>query len=138
MRALAMSVSGKVHRPRILALGALLFLAAVTIGCGREAREQAKRWTGGDPSRGKTAIPRFGCSSCHTIPGISGADGLVGPPLDRIANRMYIAGSVPNTPQNMIRFLAHPHGPNPTTAMPEMSIPERDVRDIAAYLYTLR
>jgi len=119
--------------------GALLVLAAVACGgCGRGADERASRWTGGEPSRGKLAIRRFGCSSCHTIPGITGADGLVGPPLDRLASRAYIAGSVPNTPPNLIRFLAHPHGPHPTTAMPEMRIPERDLRDIAAYLYTLR
>jgi cytochrome c len=115
-----------------------LVLFAASLACGREQRERAKRWTGGDPSRGETAIRHFGCSSCHTIPGIRGADGLVGPPLDRIAGRLYIAGSVPNTPQNLMRFLAHPHGPHPTTAMPEMQIPERDIRDIAAYLYTLR
>ena len=80
---------------------------------------------------------RYGCSSCHSIPGVPGADGLVGPPLDRIASRAYIAGRTTNTPENMMRFLAHPHGTDPQTAMPEMGIPDRDVRDLAAYLYTL-
>lgn len=111
-------------------------LAAVC--CGNPSKEEAARWTGGDPSRGKLAIRRFGCSSCHTIPGVPGADGLVGPPLDRIASRVYLAGRVTNTPKNMMDFLAHPHGTDPATAMPEMAIPDRDVRDIAAYLYTLR
>jgi|SRR5438128_373805 len=118
---------------------ALVVIAAIACGqCDRAVEQRASRWTGGEPSRGRLAIRRFGCSSCHSIPGIRGADALVGPPLDRIASRVYIAGSVPNTPQNLMRFLGHPHGPHPTTAMPEMRIPERDLRDIAAYLYTLR
>jgi cytochrome c len=113
-------------------------LLVVAVGCHGDAEKQAAEWTGGDPSRGRIAARRFGCSSCHTIPGVAGADGLVGPPLDRIADRTYIAGRVTNTPANMMRFLSHPHGADPQTAMPEMGIPDRDVRDIAAYLYTLR
>src|SRR5439155_19674909 len=58
--------------------------------------------------------------------------------LDSIASRVYIGGSLPNTPQNLMTFLMHPHGTNPKTAMHEMGIPPRDERDIAAYLYTLK
>ncbi|HSD71590.1 MAG TPA: cytochrome c oxidase assembly protein [Thermoanaerobaculia bacterium] len=120
-------------------IATLLIALMMTLGCNRDAEFRAARWTGGGlPSRGKHAIRRFGCSSCHAIPGIPGADGLVGPSLERIASRVYIAGSVTNTPQNMMRFIAHPHGVDPQTVMPEMGIPDRDVRDIAAYLYTLR
>lgn len=36
--------------------------------------------TGGLASRGKQVIVMKGCGSCHTIPGINGAQGLVGPP----------------------------------------------------------
>lgn len=116
----------------------LVALVAGAARCGGDAAKEASRWTGGEPSRGKATIRKFGCASCHTIPGVPGADGLVGPPLDRIASRGYIAGHLTNTPANMMRFLAHPHGTDPRTSMPEMGIPDRDVRDIAAYLYTLR
>ncbi|HEY6066825.1 MAG TPA: c-type cytochrome [Thermoanaerobaculia bacterium] len=119
--------------------GGVLLLAglALSAGCSRAKEREAARMTGGDPRRGETSIRRYGCGSCHTIPGIAGADALVGPPLDRIASRVYIAGRVPNTPDNLMAFLAHPHGVDRQTAMPEMAIPDRDVRDIAAYLYTL-
>jgi len=120
-----------------LALPAVLALAGA-LGCHGEDEKQAARWTGGDPQRGRAAMRRFGCSSCHSIPGVPGADGLVGPPLDKIANRLFIAGRTANTPENMMRFLAHPHGTEPHTAMPEMGIPDREVRDLAAYLYTLK
>jgi cytochrome c2 len=115
-----------------------LFVAAMLSGCSRDRQREARQWTGGEPWRGREAMQRYGCTSCHTIPGVPGAVGLVGPPLDHIASRAYIAGHVPNTPANMMRFLANPHGTDRQTVMPEMGIPDRDVRDLAAYLYTLR
>ena len=69
--------------------------------------------------------------------GVPGADGLVGPPLDRIASRTYLAGRLPNTPQNLLRWIRDPQGISPGTAMPPMGVSEKDGRDIAAYLYTL-
>jgi cytochrome c2 len=62
----------------------------------------------------------------------------VGPPLTHVASRVYIAGKFPNTPDHMREFISRPHVADPTIAMPEMGIPDQDVRDIAAYLYTLR
>jgi cytochrome c len=34
----------------------------------------------GDPSKGEALIRKLGCGSCHDIPGIIGAHGMVGPP----------------------------------------------------------
>ena len=132
--------AGPRSRDSRVATNALLMLAILlSTGCEEhETKGQAARLTGGDPDRGAIAIRNFGCTSCHKIPGIRGADGLVGPPLDSIASRAYIAGRRANTPEEMMDFLAHPHDTDRQTAMPEMGIPERDVRDIAAYLYTLK
>jgi cytochrome c1 len=94
--------------------------------------------TGGDPHKGRIAIERYGCQSCHTIPGIRGADGLVGPPLTKIASRVYIGGVLPNTPDNMIRWIRNPKEIDQLTAMPNTGVSEPDARDIAGYLYTLR
>jgi cytochrome c2 len=94
--------------------------------------------TGGTPARGREAIRSYGCQSCHTIPGVTGAKALVGPPLTGIASRSYIAGVMSNTPQHMIEWLRNPPGIDSKTAMPNMNVTERDARDIAAYLYTLR
>ena len=65
-------------------------------------------------------------------------DGEVGPPLDRIAGRYYLAGHLQNTPANMVRWIQHPQQVEKGTAMPEMGVTDSDARDIAAYLYTLR
>lgn len=93
---------------------------------------------GGDARAGRDEIRKYGCYACHTIDGIAGAHGLVGPPLDGIATREYIAGELPNTAANLMRWIQHPRQVEPHTLMPEMGVSEQDSRDIAAYLYTLR
>src|SRR5215203_2022917 len=89
-----------------------------------------------DPGREKIAY--YGCASCHTIPGIDGADGLVGPSLEHLANRAYIGGVLENTPGNLVRWIQNPPQVDPKTAMPNVRVSESDAREIAAYLYTLR
>jgi cytochrome c len=115
----------------------LTFLLALS-SCDREAERAATEMTGGTPAKGKAAIRRYGCATCHTIPGISGANGLVGPPLTRIASRVYLAGRLQNTPDNMIRWIQNPQAVDDKTAMPSLGLTDMDARDIASYLYTLK
>lgn len=91
-----------------------------------------------DPERGKTAILQYACVTCHRVPGVAGANAPVGPPLDRIGTRAVLAGVLPNTPENMVRWLREPQKVNPRSAMPDLGLTERDARDIAAYLSTLK
>ena len=93
--------------------------------------------SGGDAARGRMVIEKYGCASCHTIPGIPG-DANTGPPLDRIGSRVYIAGVLLNTPDNMLLWLRDPPTVDPKTAMPDVGATDDELRDIAAYLYTLR
>lgn len=93
---------------------------------------------GGDIERGRVAIRQYACQTCHFIPGVTGADKLVGPPLSGIASRKYLAGVLTNTPEHMVEWIRHPQRIDPLSAMPELGVSERDARDIAAYLYTLR
>ncbi|HSM54632.1 MAG TPA: cytochrome c3 family protein [Candidatus Sulfomarinibacteraceae bacterium] len=91
----------------------------------------------GDPELGAEALDRYGCGSCHTIPGIKGADALVGAPLTAWSERHYIAGSLPNTPSNLVRWIMDPQEIEPGTLMPDLGVTEADARHMAAYLYTL-
>ena len=100
--------------------------------------DEVRRMTHGDPDAGKLKIRNYGCQACHTIPGVTGADAVVGPPLTHWAKRVYIAGEVPNTPENLQHWIQHPTQVEPKTAMPEMGVTEQDSRDIAAYLYMIR
>jgi cytochrome c len=104
--------------------------------CSRQAASTLV--PGGDPARGKTQILAYGCGSCHVIPGVSGARGLVGPPLTQFAYRAFIAGEVPNNSQFLVRWISVPQAIEPGTAMPNLGVSEAQARDIAAYLYTLR
>jgi cytochrome c2 len=93
---------------------------------------------GGDPERGREVMAGYGCGSCHTIPGVAGANTSVGPPLIEFAYRQYIAGQLPNTPDNLVAWLMDPQAIEPGTVMPNMGVTEDDARDMAAYLATLR
>jgi putative membrane protein len=118
---------------------AALVVVLLVSGCTADPEKQwAAEMTGGTPMRGEAAIRSYGCQSCHSIPGIPGATALVGPPLAGIASRSYIAGVLSNTPDHMIEWLRNPPAIDSKTAMPNMKVTERDARDIAAYLYTLR
>ncbi len=92
----------------------------------------------GDADRGERVILRHRCGDCHDIPGVRGARGVIGMPLERFALRTYIAGEVPNTPENLVRWIRDPEQIEPHTAMPNLGLDEREARDAAAYLYTLR
>lgn len=91
----------------------------------------------GNAADGRKAVEQYLCATCHVIPGIVGARHHVGPPLAGIANRLYIAGVLPNTPANMLRWLRDPTEVDPQSAMPDFGVSEQDARDIAAFLSTL-
>lgn len=90
------------------------------------------------PKDAPAAMRRYGCSSCHTIPGVTGARALVGPSLDKFAQRQFIAGRIPNEPDNLMHWIQDPQGMKPMTAMPNMGVTDDDARNIAAYLYGLQ
>jgi cytochrome c len=63
---------------------------------------------------------------------------LVGPPLSQVASRVYLAGRLQNTPDNMIHWIQNPQGVDEKTAMPNLGVTDMDARDITSYLYTLK
>ncbi len=115
-----------------------ILLAFVLFACrGDNAGEAYSTATGGDAAHGHQLIVDKGCPACHSIPGVRVPGGLVAPSLDGIARRTFIAGEIPNTPDNLVRWLHDPHAVEATTAMPTMGLTKEEARDVAAYLYTL-
>lgn len=112
---------------------ACLLAAAVLAGCGSEPRPAL----GGDPENGRLLLRQFGCGSCHRIPGVAAADADVGPPLAGVGRRVYLAGVLPNTPENMSQWIRDPQRFAPGTAMPDLQVTEQQARDIVAYLQGL-
>lgn len=114
----------------------MLLLAAATTGCG--GADPAQLVPGGDAERGRQLIAVYGCGACHSVPGVPGASGAVGPPLDGFGDRAFIAGSLPNEPEALMRWIRAPQSVEPGTVMPDLGVGAGQARHIAAYLYTLR
>jgi cytochrome c2 len=74
-----------------------------------------------DPERGRLLLRQFGCGTCHRIPGM--------------ARRVYLAGTVPNTRENMARFIRAPQSMKPQTLMPDLRVGEAHAADMVAYLW---
>jgi cytochrome c len=126
------------HLRRLVAVLAIALPLASACEPTDGGAASANQITGGDAARGRELIRSYGCGTCHSIPGVTGAGGLVGPPLGGIASRSYIGGVLPNAPDNMLRWLQNPRAVDPLTAMPNVGVTTSDARHIAAYLYTLR
>ena len=117
-------------------MGALL-CAGMSLLAGCHQGGTIRTVPGGNPRAGKVAIQAYGCGSCHTVPGVRGADGLAAPPLTRFADRSFIAGEASNTTDNLIRWIQAPESIESGTAMPNLGVTAGVARDMAAYLYTL-
>ena len=125
-------------RVRAVVLVVTLAGAAGLTACGRFGEsEPVVDVAGGDPELGRDALREYGCIACHSVPGVRGPDAYVGPPLTAWAERIYIAGSLPNEPDNLVYWIQFPDAVEPGTAMPTLGVSEEDARNIAAYLYTL-
>jgi cytochrome c oxidase subunit II len=96
---------------------------------------------GGDvAAAGKDLISQKGCGGCHTIPGVQGANGTIGPNLAGVASRRMIAGgAVPNTgPDDLKKWIMNPPALKPGTAMPNLGLTDDEATKIVAYLETLK
>jgi len=131
--------------PKAFQWGAvLLVMAVVGLASAWAYREhRVERETdlaiGGVAERAIPIMLANGCAGCHTISGVPGAQGQVGPRLDAtLSTRLYLAGVLPNTRENMIRWLRSSREVVPHTVMPSTGISEQEARDVAAYLYAMR
>jgi cytochrome c2 len=92
----------------------------------------------GNAANGKQLVQQYGCTSCHDIPNVSGPKGMVGPTLEHVASRPLIAAKLPNTPENLVKYLQNPQSIDPANAMPNFGLTADQSRDIAAFLGTLQ
>jgi len=131
-------------RPSLTAIACATGVVALVSGWAAtmaySSRDQTERVaraiTGGDPNRAPVLFRRYGCSGCHTIPGIPGADGQVGVSLADIRKRVYVGGAATNSAENLVRWIVLPQSFSPASAMPTTGISESEARDVAAYLYS--
>jgi len=128
--------SGSWKRKLIASARPVLLAIVFALSCGRINLPGVARGSA-QFGHGQDLIAYYGCGSCHTIPGIRGADAMVGPPLEHIASRSYI-GVLTNTRANMSRWIQNPKEVDRLAAMPYLGVTSEDADDIVAYLYTLK
>jgi cytochrome c len=120
----------------------LLLLLLFTAACGRPDSDMpadpAPVVEGGDATRGIEALTAYGCGACHVIPGVPDASSPLGPSLADLGRRRELAGGLPNTPDNLMRWIQNPQQIDPGSGMPDLEVTDEDARHMAAYLYTLR
>ncbi len=124
--------------PRSTVLAGAATVAVLALAACSHPPKAPLRLVVGDAKRGSVVIGRSGCGSCHEIPGIMHAEGMVGPPLDHFSRRTIVAGLLPNTPANLVHWIRDPQQVVPGNAMPDAGLDDQQARDVAAYLYTLR
>ena len=117
---------------------ALCALLLALAGSEALAQESVAPQASGSPARGAALIAAKGCGACHAIPGIAGANGLVGPPLTLMGRRTFVAGLLQNTPQNLAAWVLEPQRFVPGNAMPSTGLTPSEALDVAAYLETIR
>ena len=85
--------------------------------------------------RAKVLFRQYSCHACHEIEGVVGPRSHVGPPLSRTAPRSYIAGVLPNTSRNFVRWVLDPESVSPQTMMPDLDVLPAHAEQMGIYLY---
>jgi putative membrane protein len=137
-------VAGWLREPRVRAaaarasLGSTIILVLLVAGCRQKPAHVTGSMVGGNAERGRATMRAYGCTACHAVPSMIGDNPSVGPSLEGFGGRAYIAGVLPNTPENLLRWIQDPPAVDSLTAMPNLGVTSAEAIDIAEYLYTLR
>jgi cytochrome c oxidase subunit 2 len=90
-----------------------------------------------EQQRGATILQTQACAGCHTVSGTS-ANGTLGPDLSHIASRATIgANTLPNTPEEMRRWLSATQQVKPGALMPQLDLTADQVQALVAYMENL-
>jgi cytochrome c oxidase subunit 2 len=87
--------------------------------------------------QGKALYAQSACVGCHTITGISG--GTIGPNLTHFGSRKSLAANMmPNTPENLTRWIENPDHMKPGARMPNLGLTGEQSKALATYLLSLK
>ena len=99
--------------------------------------ERAPQPTNSQQMRGQQLFVSTTCVMCHAIAGTT-ASATHAPDLTHLASRHAIgAGTLPNTPADLKRWIRDPHVFKPGVNMPATNLPDDDLDALVAYLETL-
>jgi cytochrome c oxidase subunit 2 len=94
---------------------------------------------GTQAARGAQVFQQRGCGACHTINGLQGAVGQVGPNLTHFASRETMAaGIMENTAANIRTWVSDPPRVKPGALMPPFDLGDEELDALVAYLQSLK
>lgn len=114
-----------------------------------QSQEEFQKWeqaqllpapppSGENAQKGLALFERMTCVNCHAIKGTI-ASATFGPDLTHFASRKQIgAGIVPNTPENLRRWLRDPQQVKVGAKMPNFKFTDEQVTQLADYIETLK
>jgi cytochrome c oxidase subunit II len=89
-------------------------------------------------AEGRKIFEQTACINCHAVAGTA-ANGRFGPDLTHLMSRETLgAGVVPNTPENLRRWIRRPDDFKPGSLMPPMGLTEQQLDAVTTYLASLR
>jgi cytochrome c oxidase subunit 2 len=87
---------------------------------------------------GRDLFQSVACINCHRVGGTV-ADGVFGPDLTHLMSRDTIAaGAATNTAENLHAWIANPDTLKPGALMPAMKLSDDQIKQVVAYLTTLK
>jgi cytochrome c oxidase subunit 2 len=94
--------------------------------------------TSEEAARGQVVFNRQTCAGCHTVRGTQ-STGSVGPDLSDFGSRQSIGSlAVPNTRENLARWIDDPQSVKPGNLMPPTKLSADDMAALTAYLEGLK
>lgn len=101
-------------------------------------QQRAAAPVAGIAARGQQLFRDLTCVNCHSIQG-SDTKSNAGPDLTHLASRRSLgSGIVPNTPENLRRWLADPQAIKPGVLMPNFKLTDEQLAHLLAYFKTLQ
>jgi mono/diheme cytochrome c family protein len=141
MPAWSQDAGGPLNASQISALADLILVNGWDAVVPAPAQAVPPAAAGGDAV---ALMQKYECGSCHTISGVQGAVGLVGPNLNAEATVPSIpasSGNLENTPENMQKWIFDAPAIKPGVVMPNFSgrgMSQDDAKVIANYIETLK
>jgi cytochrome c oxidase subunit 2 len=109
-----------------------------------EQWQQAQLRPGQSPTtnaalKGQELFRTMSCINCHAINGVAGANLRVAPDLTHVGSRKQLAsGMIDNTPANMRLWLKSPQHIKPGALMPDFTLTDEQLDQLAGYLSSLQ
>ncbi|HEX6607524.1 MAG TPA: cytochrome c oxidase subunit II [Chloroflexia bacterium] len=104
----------------------------------QQQRAPAVAPTTAETQHGAQLFAQRTCINCHAISGTA-AQARVGPDLSHYASRGVLgSGVLPRTPENTMRWLQNPQAVKPGNRMPNLHLAPDELRDLTAYMESLK